>query len=88
MDKVLETAVDTYGAYAQMDMAIEEMAELTKEICKSKRGRANRKEVIEEIADVEIMLEQLKYILQIDPEDIDYVKDTKISRLADKLARR
>ena len=34
---LLDRAITTYGAPAQMDMAVEEMAELTKAICKVKR---------------------------------------------------
>lgn len=45
-----------------MTMAIEEMSELTKEICKTFRGVYNEENLVDEIADVEIMLEQLKQI--------------------------
>lgn len=34
---LLDRAITAYGAPAQMDMAVEEMAELTKAICKVKR---------------------------------------------------
>lgn len=34
---LLDRAITTYGAPAQMDMAVEEMAELTKALCKVKR---------------------------------------------------
>ena len=34
---LLDRAITTYGASAQMDMAVEEMAELTKALCKIKR---------------------------------------------------
>lgn len=36
--KVLQSAIDHYGEENQLDMAIEEMAELTKAICKYKRA--------------------------------------------------
>lgn len=35
---LLEHAIRLYGEPAQMDMAVEEMAELTKAICKVKRA--------------------------------------------------
>lgn len=35
--KILQEAIDHYGEESQLDMAIEEMAELTKAICKYKR---------------------------------------------------
>ena len=37
---LLDRAITTYGAPAQMDMAVEEMAELTKAICKNKTAKA------------------------------------------------
>lgn len=65
---LLDRAITTYGASAQMDMAVEEMAELTKAICKIKRAQAGCEvtaaigNVIEELADVQIMLDQLRII--------------------------
>ena len=44
-----------------MLMVVEEMSELTKEILKNvNRGKDNVAAIVEETADVEIMLEQLK----------------------------
>lgn len=37
---LLDRAITTYGAPAQMDMAVEEMAELTQALCKIKRAQA------------------------------------------------
>lgn len=37
---LLTRAIRTYGEPAQIDMAIEEMAELTKALCKIKRAQA------------------------------------------------
>lgn len=48
-----------FGFENQSNIAIEEMSELTKEIIKRKRGEINDKEMIEEIADVIIMMYQL-----------------------------
>ena len=65
---LLTRAIRTYGEQAQMDMAVEEMAELTKAICKIKRAQAGCEvtaaigNVIEEMADVQIMLDQLRII--------------------------
>jgi hypothetical protein len=57
--KLYRIALSTYGAEAQTLMAMEEMAELQKELCKHARGRENRAQIAEEIADVQIMLEQM-----------------------------
>jgi len=58
-------AIRQWGIRAQFDMVIEEMAELTKEILKSRRKGLlhNQKEIVEELVDVEIMIGQLKVIL-------------------------
>lgn len=78
-------AIETYGENAQLDMAIEEMAELTKEICKKKRDADNRDEIIEEMADVYVMLEQLKIMCEIwDYEIIDQIH-FKTKRLSERL---
>lgn len=65
---LLEHAIRLYGEPAQMDMAVEEMAELTKALCKVKRvsctaeAKAVLENVVEEMADVQIMLDQLRII--------------------------
>lgn len=57
---LLDRAITAYGAPAQMDMAVEEMAELTKALCKIKRAQAGCEvtaaigNVIEEMADVRL----------------------------------
>lgn len=55
-------AISTYGAQAQTMMVMEEMAELQKELCKHARGKENRAQIAEEIADVQIMLEQMELL--------------------------
>lgn len=39
---ILEKAIEVYGADLQKQVAIEKMAELTKEICKDFRGKKTR----------------------------------------------
>lgn len=67
----------------QHDVAIEEMSELTKEIIKWKRYKNNGDAVAEEIADVEIMLEQLK-IMHNNTTQVEAWKRIKIDRLRNK----
>ena len=64
----LERAIETYGKDMQLNVAIEELSELIKEICKHKRGADNREAIIEEMADCYIMLDQLEIIFDIDNE--------------------
>lgn len=54
-----QRALMLFGFDNQASIAIEEMAELTKELIKKRRGEFNNKEIIEEIADVQIMMSQL-----------------------------
>ena len=85
--EVLIKAIETYGYDTQLNMAIEEMAELTKAICKLKRGgdlKQNNNSVKEEIADVQIMLDQLKIMLSAHT-DVSAYDQYKINRLAERL---
>ena len=85
---LLEHAIRLYGEPAQMDMAVEEMAELTKALCKVKRATpgatttAAIANVIEEIADVQIMLDQLRLIFA---RSTDEVEEGKLRRLLGRL---
>lgn len=58
--EILTTAIRTFGEKEQECQAIEECAELIQAINHKHRGREHN--IAEEIADVEIMLEQLKII--------------------------
>lgn len=81
---VFETAIMEYGAYAQSMMLLEEMSELQKEICKSYRGKDNAEQIAEEIADVEIMLAQVKMIYGV-AEDAEKWRNAKVKRLWERL---
>ena len=83
---VFRAAIEEYGAYAQSLMLLEEMAELQKEVCKSYRGNDNTEQIAEEIADVEIMLAQIKMIYGVADEVARYRRD-KVARLWKRLRR-
>ncbi len=68
-----------YGKEHQVLIAIEEMSELTKELCKYFRRYDRKKEIIEEVADAQIMLEQLIELFGIDCE-VDRMVDYKLNR--------
>lgn len=55
-----EKAKERYGEDAQKLQAIEELNELSKEVIKDLKGCGTPFHIADEIADVEIMLEQLK----------------------------
>lgn len=82
---IFEKAIETYGADLQKQVAIEEMAELTKEICKDFRGVGNREHIAEEIADVLIMMSQLEIIYDIKTKELMDMTDNKIKRLEERL---
>jgi len=82
--QILVQAITTFGHLPQIIVAIEEMSELTKELCKAQRGAQNRDHIAEEIADVEIMLEQLKLIYNIAP-SVESWRQSKLWRLANRL---
>lgn len=77
MEFLCKRAVETFGAESRNMLAIEEMAELQKELCKHSRGNNNYYDIAEEIADVQIMLEQL--IILHDCRDA--VEDWKFAKL-------
>lgn len=65
---VLVDAVRTWGAEAQQQMMVEEMSELTKALCKLYRAKTEADaekaigDIREEMADVQIMLDQMKIL--------------------------
>jgi len=63
---VCKNAIDKWGKEKQLDMAIEELSELTKAIVKYRRHGyvpVWRIKVLEEVADVELMCEQIVMLL-------------------------
>nr|DAX68520.1 MAG TPA: nucleoside triphosphate pyrophosphohydrolase [Caudoviricetes sp.] len=78
-------AIKTYGEKAQKLMAIEEMSELTKEICKDFRGKLNREHLIEEVADVTIVIYQLLMMYKISDKEIQQMCERKMERLKERL---
>lgn len=74
-------AIQKWGVELQMDLAQEECAELIVAISHWRRNRINcTKDVIEEIADVKIMIRQLELMFGI--EDVESVVKFKMERLA------
>lgn len=87
--RVYERTIDTWGTEAQAMMAVEEMSELTKAICKLYRADAKDipeklRDMAEEVADVTIMCEQLRIMFDMN-EDVRRFMDEKVTRLAERL---
>lgn len=100
-DKIQKIA-DTYGYDAQSRQCIEEMAELTQAINKYWRkdlkcgqltqlqvpiGSPQELSIIEEIADVEICLAQMKYLLAIREEDVNKIIEQKLDRQLERIGK-
>ncbi|WP_404988121.1 nucleoside triphosphate pyrophosphohydrolase family protein [Clostridium culturomicium] len=79
--KLYRQVIGNYGEAAQQIVAMEECSELIQAISKKLRGRETNLE--EEIADVEIMLEQLK--LMSNESLIEEIKESKLQRLEKRL---
>lgn len=76
-------ALELWGAQTQIMMLIEEMAELTTELCHEIRGRGKIDAMIEELADVDIMLGQIKSIFP----SFEQIKQKKLERLNSQINR-
>jgi hypothetical protein len=93
---ILKKAIKIYGEESQIDMMIEEMSELTKALCKLKRHRKDGEatceqyeNVLEEVADVKIMLVQMEMIFDFDAYNkVDkQVKSVLDRRIGEKISR-
>ena len=73
---------DHFGYEKQKNMLIEEMAELIQALNKfdRKKNEEAYENVIEEMADVELMIDQVRYLLDINKEAIEEIKAEKVKR--------
>lgn len=80
--KILQTAIETFGAENQEIVAIEECSELIQAISHKRRGRKHN--IAEEIADVLIVCEQL-IIINKCQDAVEKIRKKKIERLFDRI---
>ena len=66
--------IKTFGSRYQILIAIEELSELQKELIKYLRNKNNQDHISEEMADVDIMLYQLRLIFKNDKKIDQYIK--------------
>lgn len=84
VDEVLNEAIAKWGYDTQIDMAMGECGELIAEIVRWRtQGRATVYSVCEEVADVIIMMLQLREM--IGPSAVDAAIESKLTRLKEKL---
>lgn len=75
--------IDKFGVEKQIIVAIEELSELQKALCKYLRGKGDNLSISEEMADVQIMLEQLEFIFS-NTQSIENIKELKIRRTEER----
>lgn len=80
--EICSNAIKTFGWDNQRIKLLEEMGELIRAVCKFELGQCSVEHVAEEVADVEIMLEQLKQYYQIRGE-VKTFRGRKLERLLD-----
>jgi NTP pyrophosphatase (non-canonical NTP hydrolase) len=80
----MQEIIDFYGADMQLNICIEELSELIKELCKVKRGIPRPDNIAEEMADVKIIMKQLEIIFQ-NSADVDKWYAKKVDRLKTRL---
>lgn len=81
MKDIILKALEHFGFNRQKVKAVEELGELQNAILRDLDGRGNYNNIVEEIADVEIMLIELKAMYEIPPSEIEEMKAKKILRL-------
>lgn len=91
MKQLLERVITANGMNKQLDVAIEELSELIQAICKIKRRDSLSNEsfavkgnLAEEMADVEIILAELKLLFD-NEDDVKEWKNYKLDRLEKRL---
>lgn len=77
---ILEGAIQKFGIRPQVIVAIEELSELQKELTKWLRGKGKHESMMEEMADVSIMLNQLELIFG-DPTEEEIAKLERLEGL-------
>lgn len=82
---IYKKAINLWGVNNQIEMLVEECAEVIHSIKKLHRKRISKRDVCGELADLEIMLEQMRLIFN--PIDIDRAREQKISRLLDRILK-
>lgn len=87
-DKTIKI-IEHYGSGYQRYKAAEELSELQTLILQdaNKNGKVPINRMIEEIADVYVMLRQLEIIYEIDSRDIEPVIEAKIDRTLNRMER-
>ena len=82
--KLYKAAIDKWGLAFQALKTSEEVGELLQALSKVCLGKWNKERLAEEIADVSIMLEQLKVAYDLNKRVVE-LKEIKLKRLEERL---
>lgn len=95
-EQKIKYIADHYGYESQSRQLIEELSELIQAVCKHNRvfdgkqlsesSECPEKDAItEEIADVEIMIAQIKYLLGVDEDELSQIIESKLDRQIERI---
>lgn len=80
--RTIHRVISVFGERNQKMQALEELMELQSALFENvHRGTANRSNIVEEVADVEVVLAQIKEIFDIKSYEIEQMQDYKLRRL-------
>lgn len=77
-------AIKTYGSEHQLNKFDEELGEFLTELGRMRNGRGDRNKFADELADLTIMLEQMRFIYGLNPE-VCRRMDYKVLRLRGRI---
>ena len=83
--EIMRAAIRKNGKAMQTVVAIEEMSELQKELSKFIRGKGNRDNLIEEVADVLVMITQIQLMYHIPDDEVERIMHLKLNRLKERM---
>ena len=81
----LVKALEKFGSISELIITVEELSELQKEVTKQLRNEGKMENLVEEMADVYIVMEYLKMIFAITDDDINKQVEKKLNRLENRL---
>lgn len=88
MKKTITEIINKLGETNQLIIAMEECSELIKEVSKYIRTKDNKEHLTEELADVCIMIEQIRLIVGINELELYEMMQKKLKRTEERYLKR
>ncbi len=86
MEEVYKRIIIWYGRKAQTIKACEELSELMDVLCKGLNKKMDLEALAEEMADVQVMIEQLKIMYKIPEQKLYQIRSFKLDRTQRRMA--